>query len=181
MNPSSKTPLHRNIKITSLTKKKVILGIDPGTAVTGYGLIEWSNGEYGPLDYGCIRIPTSIPLTERYFAIFQNLNQLIATYAPEDVALETQFVQKNAQSALKVGMARGVAIIAARSGGASVFEYAPSRAKQAVTGNGRSAKSQVQRMVQLLLTLPQLPTPHDAADALALAICHAHYLKARRI
>lgn len=162
--------------------KKKILGIDPGTAVTGYGLIEChSSSHYDALDYGCIRIPTSLPLTERYFAIYENLSRLMETYAPDDVALETQFVQKNPQSALKVGMARGVAIIAARKGGAAVFEYAPSRAKQAVTGSGRADKAQVQRMIQMLLRLPTLPTPYDAADALALAICHAHYLRANPV
>jgi crossover junction endodeoxyribonuclease RuvC len=160
-----------------LTKCKRILGIDPGTAVTGYGLIECSASGYTAIDYGCIRIPAKLALPDRYYAIFECLEQLMGKYAPHEVAIETQFVQKNPQSALKIGMARGVAIIAARKAGAAVFEYAPCRAKKAVTGSGSSAKEHVQRMIQSLLRLPQPPKPYDAADALALAICHAHQLQ----
>lgn len=163
-----------------MTKKKRIFGVDPGTVVTGYGVVDYSEGRYSAVDYGCIRIPTEWPLPERYFAIFEALVSLMKSYNPDDVILETQFVHKNAQSALKVGMARGVAIVAARQGGASVFEYTPSSVKLAVTGSGRASKAQVQLMTQRLLKLASLPTPYDAADALALAIHHTHHLQASR-
>ncbi len=159
------------------SKKRRVLGLDPGTAVTGYGIIDCEGQILVAVDYGCIRVPCSMPIFDRYLAIFENLSELIVTYAPDEVAIETQFVKKNPQSALKVGMARGVAIVAARKKEILIFEYSPSVAKRAVTGNGSASKQQVQGMVQRLLKLPKLPTPYDAADALALAICHSHQTK----
>lgn len=126
------------------------------------------------IDYGCIRPPSTLKLSDRYLAIFESIDQLIHTYQPTDIAVETQFVYKNAQSALKLGMARGSVMVAAKRRGLSIFEYAPTVAKRAVTGNGRASKFQVQGMVQRILNLSCLPEPEDAADALALAICHAH-------
>lgn len=161
-----------NAKNTSSIKRR-IFGIDPGTAITGYGIIDSHGNTPLAVDYGCIRIPATIPLPDRYLALFENLGQLLDTFQPDEVALETQFVSKvNPQSALKVGMARGVAIVAARSRGIPIFEYAPTVAKRAVTGNGSASKLQVQGMVQKLLGLAKLPTPFDAADALSIAICH---------
>ncbi len=171
-----KTPIPASsVKSTSSTKKR-ILGIDPGTAVTGYAVIDAAHLSMAAVDYGCIRIPATMALPDRYLALFESLNELIDNYRPTEVSLETQYVQHNVQSAFKVGMARGVAIIAARSKGVAVFEYAPSVAKRAVTGSGKASKEQVQGMVQRLLRLPKPPTPLDAADALALAICHANNL-----
>lgn len=152
----------------------IIIGIDPGTKVTGYGVIKLVESSYRALDYGCIKPPASLKLTDRYLIIYNAIEELLEKYAPESLVVETQYVQKNIQSAIKLGMARGIAIIAAKRKGVSVFEYAPTKAKLAVTGNGRSSKIQVQSMVQKLLNLAELPQPEDAADALSLAICHAH-------
>lgn len=163
--------------MTTSQKKRRILGLDPGTAITGYGVLDCAGHSLSPLDYGCIRIPTTIALEDRYLALFESLNELIATFIPDTVVLETQFVKINPQSALKVGMARGVAIIAARSKRIEIIQYAPSAAKKAVTGSGRASKKQVQGMVQRLLSLQKPPMPFDAADALALAICHSHQLR----
>ena len=160
-------------------KKTIILGIDPGTIITGYGVIREADRHWEPLDFGCIRPPRNLKIHERYLAIFEGIDLLLEKYQPEAVAVETQFVYKNVQSALKLGMARGAVLIAAARRGVAVFEYAPRKAKQAVVGNGAASKFQVQRMVQMELKLSQLPEPADAADALALALCHAHTKKAR--
>ena len=153
--------------------KKRILGIDPGTLITGYGVIEVEGREFSPLDFGAIRPPKKAPQSKKYFAIFEGVEALIKKYKPDEVSVETQFVYKNAQSALKLGMARGAVLIAAAKYEIPIYEYAPAKAKSAVTGNGSANKYQVQKMVQLLLSLTEIPTPEDAADALALAICHA--------
>lgn len=150
----------------------IILGIDPGTRVSGYGIIEIRGSSYIPLDYGCIRPPEKFELFDRYYALFENVDLLIEKYRPEAVVVETQYVNKNVQSALKVGMARGAVIIAAKKNGLDMFEYAPTKAKKAVVGSGRASKFQVQGMVQRILSLSKAP-PEDAADALSLAICHA--------
>jgi crossover junction endodeoxyribonuclease RuvC len=152
----------------------IILGIDPGTRITGYGLIRLLPTGIEPIDYGCIRPPPTHPLPERYRIIFEAIEQLIGKFQPTVLAIETQFVLKNAQSAIKLGMARGMAVLAAARAKMEVHEYAPKRAKQAVVGNGSASKTQVQRMIGSLLGLPKDPEPEDAADALALAICYAH-------
>lgn len=152
---------------------RVILGVDPGTRVTGYGLISVRENQYTPLDYGCIRPPPDYKLSERYLVIFDGIEALIEQHQPNALVVETQYVHKNVQSALKLGMARGVIMIAAKKRGLPVYGYAPTEAKRSVVGNGRASKTQVQGMVQRLLKLSSLPHPEDAADALALAICHA--------
>lgn len=152
----------------------IIIGIDPGTQITGFGIIKVTGNSYQAIDYGCIRPPAHYKLTDRYLIIFNALEEIIDKYAPDALVVETQYVHKNIQSAIKLGMARGIAIVAAKKRGVSIFEYAPSKAKKAVVGNGSASKGQVQKMVQCLLRLSELPTPEDAADALALAICHAH-------
>lgn len=151
----------------------VILGVDPGTQVSGYGLIKVVERNYTPLDFGCIRPPANYKLSDRYLIIFESIEQLIEKYKPVALAVETQYVHKNIQSAMKLGMSRGIIMIAAKKKGIPVFEYAPTQAKRAVVGNGKASKEQVQGMVQLLLKLSSPPQPSDAADALALAICHA--------
>lgn len=158
-----------------------IIGIDPGTTLTGYGIIELLNGRLVPVDYGCVRPPTKMKLSDRYLILFNALEELLEKYKPEALAVETQFVHKNIQSAIKLGMARGVAVITAKRKGISVFEYAPSKAKLAVVGKGTASKQQVQGMVKALLNLAELPTPEDAADALAIAICHAQSLRFREL
>lgn len=152
----------------------IIIGIDPGTLITGYGIIDVSgDGSYKAMDYGCIKPPPSMKITDRYLIIYNSLEELLKTHQPDVLVVETQYMQKNAQSAIKLGMARGMAILAAKKRGIPVFEYAPSRAKRAVVGRGQASKYQVQSMVKALLNLPHLPEPEDAADALALALCHA--------
>lgn len=150
----------------------IILGIDPGTILTGYGLIQKDSSIF-PIDFGCIRPPKSLSLPERYRIIFDGVHALMEKHHPDVLAIESQFVLKNVQSAIKLGMAKGMAILAASQHGIPVFEYTPTRAKRAVVGNGHASKWQVQKMVQTILRLPQVPTPEDAADALALAICHS--------
>jgi crossover junction endodeoxyribonuclease RuvC len=155
----------------------IILGVDPGTCVTGYGIIQCHLQTIRPLDYGCITPPKRFSLYQRYLIIYEALEALIETYHPHYLAIENQFVSKNAQSALKLGMAKGMAILAATKKNIPIYEYAPKQAKLAVSGKGSASKEQVQKMMQLLLGLKQPPTPHDAADALSLAICHFHHLK----
>lgn len=152
---------------------QIILGIDPGTRISGYGLIQVNERGYQPIDYGCIRPPSHLKLSDRYLIIFNSIEELIEQYQPHVLVVETQYVHRNVQSAIKLGMARGIVMVAAKRKGLPVFQYAPTRAKQAVVGNGRASKGQVQGMVQRLLNLASPPHPEDAADALALAICHA--------
>jgi crossover junction endodeoxyribonuclease RuvC len=154
-----------------------IIGIDPGTLITGYGIITTGGTGYQPIDYGCIRPPATLKLSERYLIIFNGIEELLTQYQPTILVVETQYVKKNVQAAIKLGMARGIAIIAAKRRGIPVFEYSPSKAKLAVVGNGRASKQQVQSMVQVLLKLASTPQPEDAADALALAICHAQAMQ----
>jgi crossover junction endodeoxyribonuclease RuvC len=160
-----------------MKEEMIILGVDPGTLVTGYGVIRQTGRDWEPLDFGCICPPSKLKTHQRYLIIFEGIDHLLEKYRPHAVSVETQFVYKNVQSALKLGMARGAVIIAAARRGIEVFEYAPRKAKQAVVGNGGASKFQVQRMVQMQLKLSQLPEPADAADALALALCHAHTRK----
>ena len=157
----------------------VILGIDPGTRITGYGIIKSKGSLYQALDYGCIRPPANRKLTDRYLVIFQGICTLIDTHKPDILVVETQYVHKNVQSAIKLGMARGIAIIAAKKAGLTVVEYSPTKSKLAVVGNGRASKQQVQGMIKTILNLKNIP-PEDAADALSLAICHAHAASTKR-
>lgn len=163
-----------------MAKKKnstVILGIDPGTRVTGYGVIETDHHTFTALDYGCVRPPPKLPLNERYAILFESIDHLLSQYPIDAVAIENQFVSRNAQSALKLGMAKGMAMLAATRKKIPLFEYAPKQAKLSVVGSGNASKEQVQKMIQSLLHLPMPPTPEDAADALALALCHSHHMK----
>lgn len=155
----------------------IIIGIDPGTQITGYGVIKIQGTTLQLIDYGCVRPPTKMMLSEKYLVLFNAIEELLEKYSPHVLSVETQYVHKNVQSAIKLGMARGAAIIAAKRKGMKVFEYAPTKAKMAVVGKGSASKQQVQGMVKLLLNLKELPAPEDAADALALAICHANAQK----
>jgi crossover junction endodeoxyribonuclease RuvC len=155
----------------------VILGIDPGTVVTGYGLIRLEKGAIQLIDFGVIRPPAKLALQDRYQILFESLEALIGRHHPEAVAVESQFVMKNVQSALKLGMAKGMVYLAAARKKIPVTEYAPKQAKLAVVGNGQGSKYQVQKMIQALFHLPNPPDTEDAADALALAIAHAHASK----
>lgn len=155
----------------------IIIGIDPGTVITGYGIVEVDNaGNMRAIDYGCVKPPAKMKLSDRYLVLFNAVESLLDQFHPQVLAIETQYVKANVQSAIKLGMARGVVVVAAKKRGLGVFEYAPSKAKVAVVGNGGASKAQVQGMVKALLCLAAEP-PEDAADALALAICHANSLR----
>ncbi len=155
----------------------IILGVDPGTVVTGYGIICVEGPYTRAVDYGCIKPPRKARLSERYLIIYEALEELIVKHNPDAVSVETQYVRKNPGSAIKLGMARGTAILAATKCGIPIFEYSPTKAKRAVVGNGAASKVQVQEMTKVLLNLREVPEPADAADALALALCHAQNIK----
>ena len=150
-----------------------ILGVDPGLRVTGFGLIEKSGNNLGYLASGCIKTDAKASLPQRLETIYAGLRELVAQYRPDQAVVEIVFVNVNPQSTLLLGQARGAAITALVAGGVEVAEYTALQVKQAVVGNGKAAKVQVQHMVRRLLSLPGDPSP-DAADALACAIAHAH-------
>ena len=147
-----------------------ILGIDPGSRITGFGVVELVGQDFRYLASGCLRLQAN-DLPRRLAEIFRGMTRVIEEYAPAEVAIEQVFVKRNVASALKLGQARGAAICAAVHQGLEVAEYAPTVVKQAVVGQGRASKDQVQYMVALRLGLPALPQ-EDAADALAIALCH---------
>lgn len=152
----------------------VVLGIDPGTAHTGYGVVVARGRDLGALDGGTIDTSASEPLERRLTQIHARVRDLIAEHEPEAVAVEQLYFGQNAQSALAVGHARGAVLLAAGMSNVPCFAYTPQQVKQAVCGSGRAAKDQVQRMVGTLLSLTEPPEPDHAADALAVAICHAN-------
>lgn len=156
----------------------IVLGIDPGTAMTGYGVVQRSGSVLTLLDYGCLQTPSTDPLPQRLLQIHTGLELLINTHNPDLLGVERLFFNKNVQTAFAVGQARGVALLIAAQHGLPVVEFGPHEVKLAVTGYGRAPKEQVQRMVQALLGMATLPRPDDAADALAVAICSAHGLRA---
>lgn len=153
-----------------------VIGVDPGTQVAGYGVLEVDGARVRPLCYGVIRAaaPGARELADRLQRVYRGLGQVLASWRPQALAIEEAFVWKNARSALAIGEGRAVAILAAREAGVAVHEYAPSLVKKAVTGRGRATKPQVQAMVRTLLALDRAPEPLDAADALAVAFCHVH-------
>ena len=152
-----------------------VLGIDCGTEYTGYGVAELDgSGELSCQTCGAIRLSSRDPMPLRLSRIFLELSSLIQQYAPDEIAIEDVFYAVNVKSALKLGQVRGVAMLAAAAAGLEVAEYSPLSIKSAVVGYGRAEKEQVQHMVAQLLRLPEPPQPSDAADALAIAICHLH-------
>jgi crossover junction endodeoxyribonuclease RuvC len=150
-----------------------VLGIDPGTAACGYGIVHESDGRLRAGPQGCWRSPARQRVDLRLLAIFDGVGGLIAEHAPDAVAIEESYVGADARIALSVGQARGAVLVAAASAGVDCVEYAPNRIKQSVTGYGHADKQQVARMVMKILALEDLPRPDHAADALAVAICHA--------
>ncbi|MDR1322584.1 MAG: crossover junction endodeoxyribonuclease RuvC [Gracilibacteraceae bacterium] len=151
-----------------------ILGIDPGTAIMGFGLIESKGGRLSALKYGVWRTAADLPLEERLLSIFQEMEACVDLYRPEEVAAEELFFNRNQTTAISVGEARGVVLLAAARQGLPVYGYTPLQVKQAVVGYGRADKQQIQFMVRAILGLTETPKPDDAADALAVAVCHAH-------
>ena len=156
----------------TLTVSLRILGIDPGSRITGFGVIEVVKRQSKFITCGCIKMQTN-HLPERLQEIYTGVTELITQYEPTHMAIEQVFMSRNADSALKLGQARGVAIVAGTQHQLDVHEYAPNQIKQAVVGQGHAEKQQVQHMVKILLNLPAIPLT-DAADALAVALCHAH-------
>ena len=152
----------------------IILGVDPGTAALGYGIVERHGGRLRAIDYGCLETSPDSTLPERLLAIHGLLDELIALHEPAVVAVERLFFSRNAQTAIAVGQARGVVLLAAAQHGRPVREATPNEVKSAVAGYGAADKQQVQRMVQLVLGMKTLPAPDDAADALAVAVCIAN-------
>lgn len=150
------------------------IGIDPGTATTGYGLVQEKDGSLTVLDYGVIQTAPELEMPERLLEIYRQLNRIILLHRPESSAVEKLFFQRNVRTALSVGQARGVILLALAEARLPVFEYTPLEVKQAVVGYGGADKNQVQQMVRALLSLNEIPQPDDAADALAIAICHLH-------
>lgn len=151
------------------------IGIDPGTAITGYGLVrEEENGSLTVVDYGVIQTSPEYRMPERLVQLYHNLKEVIDLHKPESGAVEKLFFARNVRTALTVGQARGIAMLALAESGVTLAEYSPNEIKQAVAGYGRAGKVQVQKMVQVLLDLEEIPQPDDAADALAVAICHLH-------
>jgi len=151
-----------------------VFGIDPGSARTGYGCVQTDGTRHRLVACGAIASPASFSLPQKLKTIHAELTQLMAQHRPDCVAVENLFHALNARSALTLGHARGVAMLAAVEAGVPIVEYTPAEVKQAVVGYGRAEKSQVQAMIQLLLKLDTPPTPYDASDALAIAICHVH-------
>ena len=152
----------------------IIFGIDPGSERTGYGCIESDGRRHRLLGCGTIAAPAAAAFPERLHVIHEGLVRQIAAHRPDCVAIENIFHARNVRSALKLGHARGVALLAASAAGVAIVEYTPAEIKRAVVGFGRAEKPQVAQMVKLLLGLDAAPTPHDAADAVAIAICHVH-------
>lgn len=158
----------------------IVLGIDPGIAIMGYGLVETVNGKLNPIDFGVVTTPANMAVPTRLVKIYDAAQQLIEKYNPHCVAIEELFFNKNVKTALLVGHARGATVIAAAKKNMEVFEYTPLQIKQAITGYGRADKNQVQQMVKMMLNLKKIPKPDDAADAVAVAVCHINSSKMAR-
>ncbi len=158
-----------------MANARVVVGIDPGTAITGYGIIrEQENGDLEWVSHGVVKTPSNWDEPQRLLELYHQLNDIFASYKPDCCAVEKLFFQKNVKTAILVGQGRGAALIAAAEAKLSVGEYTPLEIKQAVVGYGAADKQQVQKMVKVLLNLEEIPQPDDAADALAVAICHLH-------
>lgn len=156
------------------------MGIDPGVNVTGYGLVEISPRHLQCVDYGGIVAEKGASLGKKLEKIYHTLRVLITQHQPSAIAIEDIFYYENVKTAIRMGQVRGVSILAAQLSGIPYFEYAPREVKMAVVGNGAASKQQVQAMVQTILALPEIPQPYDAADALAVAICHINRLKTQQ-
>ena len=154
-----------------------ILGVDPGTMVTGFGIVDDIRGKLFSVDYGTIEGKRKDSFQDRLKMMFDGLNKAIKDYKPDQVALESAFYGKSVKAAIKIGEARGVAILCAALADIPLFEYAPTEVKRAVVGLGNAQKVQVSKMVKVLLSLSEVPEKYDATDALAIAICHCHRMK----
>lgn len=154
-----------------------ILGIDPGTAICGFSVLDYIGNKFSIISYGVVRTPAHTELKDRLLTIYDELLILIDKYSPDAMAVEDLFFNTNAKTALSVGHARGVILLLGAQQGMTVSSYTPLQVKQSVVGYGRAEKKQVQEMVKIILKLNEIPTPDDAADAIAVAICHGHSYK----
>jgi len=150
----------------------IVIGIDPGLAIVGFGVISTKNGTITPISYGCIRTSADKKTPQRLAQIYSEVNSLLEKYNPEVIAVERLFFNTNVTNAMSVSEARGVIFLAAQQKNIPVFEYTPSQVKQAITGSGRADKKQMQEMIKRLLNLDEIPQPDDAADGLSIALCH---------
>ena len=157
----------------------IILGIDPGLATIGYGVVNKQKQNITLVDYGIISTPANMPLPKRLSVIYADMQEIINTHKPDSIAYEELFFYRNVTTAIDVGQARGVCVIAGNNfaGAENLYEYTPMQVKQAVCGYGHADKTQIQQMVKVLLNLKEIPKPDDAADALAIAICHAQSVR----
>ena len=156
----------------------LVIGIDPGIAITGYGLLkEAEDGSVSAVDYGVITTSQDLSVSERLIIIYRQLNHILKLHKPDSGAVEKLFFYKNVKTASSVGQAKGVSMLALAQSGLRVYEYSPKEVKTSVTGYGGADKRQIQEMVKILLYLEDIPRPDDAADALAVAICHLHHVQ----
>ncbi len=154
----------------------IILGIDPGFAITGYGVVDYTGNKFNVIDYGVVSTDKSELFSSRLQSIYDTLSFIIDQYHPDCMAIEELFFNNNAKTAIMAAHGRGVAMLACTKKGLPCYEYTPLQVKQNIAGYGRAEKRQVQQMVKVILKLDSIPKPDDAADALAIAICHAHSL-----
>ncbi|HHV98786.1 MAG TPA: crossover junction endodeoxyribonuclease RuvC [Clostridiaceae bacterium] len=155
----------------------IIMGIDPGFAITGYGVVKYEGNKFSVIDYGSVTTKASMPFPDRLLLLDRRLEELIKMHKPSVVAVEELFFNKNIKTAIYAAHGRGIALVCAARCGIEVAEYTPLQVKQAIVGYGRAEKSQVQQMVKMILNLPEIPKPDDVADALAVAICYGHSCK----
>ena len=156
-----------------------VLGIDPGSQTTGWGVVEGDGRRYSLVEFGSVRVPSSLSFPARLLRISNGLEEVIAQHCPDACALEDAFLASNVKVSMKLGQVRGVVLLVAERAALEIHEYSPRLIKQTVVGYGNAEKHQVQEMVRLLLSLKSVPSPHDAADALAVAICHFHHAQFR--
>lgn len=152
----------------------IILGIDPGIAIVGYGVIEYKGNKFKVIDYGAITTPAGMKVKDRLKIIYDGVIDIIQTHKPDCIAIEELFYNNNAKTVINVAQGRAMPYLAAANTNLEIYEYTPLQVKQAVVGYGRAEKKQVQQMTKMLLNLEKIPKPDDTADALAIAVCHAH-------
>ena len=152
----------------------IILGIDPGYAIVGWGVIEYTSNRFSVVDYGAVTTEAGTPFNDRLKEVYDGVDSIIKRYSPEALSIEKLFYNTNAKTVIDVAQARGVINLAAMQNSIPIFEYTPLQVKQSVVGYGRAEKKQVQEMTRVILKLEKIPKPDDTADALAMAICHAH-------
>ena len=152
----------------------IILGIDPGYAIVGYGVVSYINNNFKPITYGAVTTPAGMEFSDRLNIIYNDIDKIIKETKPEALSIEKLFFNTNTTTAIDVAQARGVILLAAKHNNLPIYEYTPLQVKQAVTGYGRAEKHQIIEMTKALLNISKAPKPDDTADALALAVCHAH-------